>query len=157
MKIGGEARIGYIQVRHWERFAAKETGLPTDEVLGICESVAAETPDRFTDVVAIRPVGRTGSPDRGKAEGGDYESGQDVSGQSAKVKGDGHRPVPPEHVRAPGRFCATIGRALIKKWSLLDSNQRPLRCERSALPTELSDRTAFLQIPPRGIEPRSPG
>ena len=24
-------------------------------------------------------------------------------------------------------------------WSLLDSNQRPLRCERSALPTELSD------------------
>ena len=34
-----------------ERFAA-EVGLPTDEVLGICESVAAETPDRFTDVVA---------------------------------------------------------------------------------------------------------
>ena len=25
------------------------------------------------------------------------------------------------------------------EWSLLDSNQRPLRCERSALPTELSD------------------
>lgn len=51
MKIGGEARIGYIQVRHWERFA-NETGLPADEVLGICKSVAAETPDRFSDVVA---------------------------------------------------------------------------------------------------------
>jgi len=51
MKVGGEARIGYIQVRHWERFAA-EVGLPPEEVLQICESVAAETPDRFADVVA---------------------------------------------------------------------------------------------------------
>lgn len=51
MKIGGESRLGYIQVRHWARFAA-EVGLPPEEVLGICESVAAETPDRFADVVA---------------------------------------------------------------------------------------------------------
>lgn len=51
MKIGGESRLGYIQVRHWERFAA-QVGLPPDEVLGICKSVAAETPDRFADVVA---------------------------------------------------------------------------------------------------------
>ncbi|MDE2981298.1 MAG: type II toxin-antitoxin system HipA family toxin [Gemmatimonadota bacterium] len=51
MKIGGESRLGYIQVRHWERFAA-EVGLPPDEVLGICESVAIETPDRLADVVA---------------------------------------------------------------------------------------------------------
>ena len=50
MKIGGESRLGYVRVRHWERFAA-EVGLPPDEVLGICESVAAETRDRFTDVV----------------------------------------------------------------------------------------------------------
>lgn len=51
MKIGGESRLGYIQVRHWERFAA-QVGLPPDEVLAICESAAAETPDRFADVVA---------------------------------------------------------------------------------------------------------
>ena len=51
MKIGGESRIGYVQVRHWERFAG-EVGLPPEEVLGICKSVAAETPDRFADVVA---------------------------------------------------------------------------------------------------------
>ena len=51
MKVGGESRLGYIQVRHWERFAA-EVGLPPEEVLEICESVAAETPDRFADVVA---------------------------------------------------------------------------------------------------------
>ena len=51
MKVGGESRLGYIQVRHWERFAA-EVGLPPEEVLEICESVAVETPDRFADVVA---------------------------------------------------------------------------------------------------------
>lgn len=51
MKVGGESRLGYIQVRHWERFAA-EVGLPPEEVLEICESVATETPDRFADVVA---------------------------------------------------------------------------------------------------------
>lgn len=51
MKIGGESRLGYIQIRHWERFAA-QVGLPPAEVLGICESVAAETPDRFADLVA---------------------------------------------------------------------------------------------------------
>ena len=50
MKVGGEARIGYIQVRHWKRFAA-EVGMPADEVLGICGSVAAQTPDRFADLV----------------------------------------------------------------------------------------------------------
>ena len=51
MKIGRESRLGYIRVRHWERFAA-EVDLPGEEVLEICESVAAETPDRFADVVA---------------------------------------------------------------------------------------------------------
>ena len=51
MKIGGESRIGYVRVRHWERFAAK-VGLPADEVLGICESVAAETPGRLRQIVA---------------------------------------------------------------------------------------------------------
>lgn len=51
MKVGGESRLRYIQVRHWARFAA-EVGLPPEEVLEICESVAAETPDRFADVVA---------------------------------------------------------------------------------------------------------
>jgi serine/threonine-protein kinase HipA len=52
MKIGGESRLGYVQVRHWERFAA-EVGLPSDEVLGICESVASEAPDRFADVLTV--------------------------------------------------------------------------------------------------------
>ena len=51
MRVGGEARLGYIRIRHWERFAA-DVGLPPEEVLGICESVAAEVPDRFADVVA---------------------------------------------------------------------------------------------------------
>ena len=51
MKIGGESRLGYVQVRHWARLAA-DVGLPPEEVLEICESVAAETPDRFADVVA---------------------------------------------------------------------------------------------------------
>ena len=51
MKVGGELRLGYVRTRHWERFAAA-VGLPSDEVLGICESVAAETPDRFAEVVA---------------------------------------------------------------------------------------------------------
>ena len=51
MKIGGESRLGYIQVRHWERFAA-EVGLPPDGVLEICESLAAQIPDRLSDVVA---------------------------------------------------------------------------------------------------------
>lgn len=51
MKVGGEARIGYIRVRHWERFAG-DVGLPPEEVLGICRSVATEVPDRFADVVA---------------------------------------------------------------------------------------------------------
>ena len=51
MKIGGESRLGYVQVRHWERFAG-EVQLPPDEVLEICVSVAAETPDRFADLVS---------------------------------------------------------------------------------------------------------
>jgi len=51
MKVGGEARLGYIRIRHWERFAA-DVGLPPEEVLGICRSVAAEVPDRLADVVA---------------------------------------------------------------------------------------------------------
>ena len=51
MKVGGEARLGYIRIRHWERFAM-EVGLPSEEVLGICRSVAAEVPDRLADVVA---------------------------------------------------------------------------------------------------------
>ncbi len=51
MKVGGESRLGCIQVRHWARLAA-EVGLPPEEVLEICESVAAETPDRFADVVS---------------------------------------------------------------------------------------------------------
>ena len=51
MKIGGESRLGYVQVRHWERFA-REARLPPDEVLEMCESLAAEIPDRFGEVVA---------------------------------------------------------------------------------------------------------
>lgn len=51
MKVGGEARLGYIRARHWERFAA-DVGLPPEEVLGICHSVAEEVPDRFAEVVA---------------------------------------------------------------------------------------------------------
>ncbi|MDE2655485.1 MAG: HipA domain-containing protein [Gemmatimonadota bacterium] len=51
MKVGGELRLGYVQVRHWERFAA-EVGLPSGEVLGICESVAAAIPGLFAEVVA---------------------------------------------------------------------------------------------------------
>lgn len=51
MKIGGESRLGYIQVRHWERFAA-HVGLPPEEVLEICEAVAAETPVLLADMVA---------------------------------------------------------------------------------------------------------
>jgi len=50
MKIGGESRIGYIRVRHWQRFAA-EVGLPPDEVVGICGSLAEECVDRVADVV----------------------------------------------------------------------------------------------------------
>ena len=51
MKVGGEARLGYIRIRHWERFAA-DVGLPPEEVLGICRSVAAEVPDRLADIVS---------------------------------------------------------------------------------------------------------
>lgn len=51
MKIGGEPRIGYIRARHWRRFAA-DAGLPADEVLGICESVAARAPDSCSDIAA---------------------------------------------------------------------------------------------------------
>ena len=50
MKVGGEARLGYIRARHWERFAA-DVGLPPEEVLGICHSVAEEVPDRIAEVV----------------------------------------------------------------------------------------------------------
>lgn len=50
MKIGGESRLGYVRIRHWERFAG-EVGLPPDEVLEICDSVASETPDRFAALV----------------------------------------------------------------------------------------------------------
>lgn len=52
MKIGGESRLGYVRIRHWERFAG-EVGLPPDEVLEISESVATETPDLFADVVTV--------------------------------------------------------------------------------------------------------
>ena len=51
MKIGGESRLHYVRMRHWERFGA-QVGLPPEEVLGICESVATETPDRLADIVA---------------------------------------------------------------------------------------------------------
>ena len=51
MKVGGEARLGYIRIRHWERFA-EDVGLPPEEVLGICRWVAAEVPDRLADVVS---------------------------------------------------------------------------------------------------------
>lgn len=51
MKVGGEARLGYVRIRHWERFAA-EVGRPSDEVLGICESVAAETPAHLGEIAA---------------------------------------------------------------------------------------------------------
>lgn len=61
MKIGGESRIGYVRVRHWERFAA-EVGLPADEVLGICESVAVEVPDRLSGIVAAARAERVDHP-----------------------------------------------------------------------------------------------
>ena len=48
--IGGEARLGYIRARHWERFA-KEAALARDEVLDMCRSLAAEIPDCFRSVV----------------------------------------------------------------------------------------------------------
>ena len=51
MRVGGESRLGYVQVRHWERFAA-EVGLPSGEVLGICEAVATAIPGLFAEVVA---------------------------------------------------------------------------------------------------------
>ena len=51
MRIGGEARLGYIRGRHWERFAA-EVGLPPDGVLETCQSLAAAIPDRLSDVAA---------------------------------------------------------------------------------------------------------
>lgn len=51
MRVGGEARLGYIQARHWTRLAA-EVGLPSGEVLEMCESLAATVPDRLRKVVS---------------------------------------------------------------------------------------------------------
>ena len=65
MKVGGEARLGYIRIRHWERFAA-DVGLPPDEVLGVCRSVAAEVPDRLADVVATARSEGFGHPVAGR-------------------------------------------------------------------------------------------
>ena len=86
MKIGGESRLGYIRVRHWERFAA-QVGLPPEEVLGICESVATETPRPLCRFGCGRPVGRTGSPGRREAQEGDHEARERVPGPAAKVRG----------------------------------------------------------------------
>ncbi len=55
MKIGGEARLGYVHMRHWERFAA-QVGMSSEEVLAICEAVADQTPDRLSDLVAAARV-----------------------------------------------------------------------------------------------------
>ena len=50
-KIGGEARLGYIQVRHWTRFA-DEVGLPAADVLALCETVAVDVADRLHGIVS---------------------------------------------------------------------------------------------------------
>ena len=51
MKIGGESRLGYVQDETLGDALPRTVGLPPHEVLGICESVAAEAPDRFAEVV----------------------------------------------------------------------------------------------------------
>ena len=50
-RIGGEARLGYIQVRHWTRFSA-EVGLPAAEVRALCETVAVDVADRLPGIVS---------------------------------------------------------------------------------------------------------
>ena len=50
-KIGGESRLGYIQTRHWIRFAG-EVGLPAAEVLALCETVAVDVADRLHGIVS---------------------------------------------------------------------------------------------------------
>ena len=50
VKIGGEARLGYVQVRHWKRFA-NEAGLPVSEVLALCDTVAVGVADRLHGIV----------------------------------------------------------------------------------------------------------
>ncbi|WP_419949867.1 type II toxin-antitoxin system HipA family toxin [Candidatus Palauibacter sp.] len=50
-KIGGETRLGYIQTRHWTRFAG-EVGLPAAEVLASCETVAVDVADRLHGIVS---------------------------------------------------------------------------------------------------------
>jgi len=60
-KIGGEARLGYIQVRHWTRFAG-EVGLPAADVLALCETVAVDVAGRLPGIVSAA-----------RAEGLDHE------------------------------------------------------------------------------------
>ena len=50
-KIGGEARLGYIQARHWTRLAG-EVGLPAAGVLALCGTVAVGVADRLDGIVA---------------------------------------------------------------------------------------------------------
>ena len=103
MKVGGESRLGYVRVRHWERFAA-DLGLPTDEVLGICESVAAETPDRFAEVVAAARSEELDHPVVERLEEAVATQGQSVPGKPGKMKEQAAAPP----TRAPGVVAAGL-------------------------------------------------
>ncbi|WP_420633971.1 HipA domain-containing protein [Candidatus Palauibacter sp.] len=50
MKIGGEARLGYTQARHWARLA-RDVGLAASEVLESCASLAAAISGRLPGIV----------------------------------------------------------------------------------------------------------
>ena len=50
MKIGGEARLGYTQARHWTRLA-RDVGLAASEVLESCASLAAAISGRLPGIV----------------------------------------------------------------------------------------------------------
>ena len=50
MKIGGEARLGYTQARHWTRLA-RDVGLAASEVLESCASLAAAISERLPGIV----------------------------------------------------------------------------------------------------------
>ena len=50
MKIGGEARLGYTQPRHWMRLA-RDVGLAGSEVLESCASLAAAVSEQLPGIV----------------------------------------------------------------------------------------------------------
>ena len=114
----GDARIKYRVVRSPRR--RKTIEVTVDEPALVTVAAPVDTPPKQLEAAPIRRVTRTVETRlRQPCQRSPEQPGQPHHGRQ-------HLEGQPEHQDEGSRFCPVW-------WAILDSNQRPLRCQRSAL------------------------